>query len=218
MSEEKRVTYPGKDVDVSWDGRLCIHVGECGRAKGELFVGGRQPWCQPDLVSADEVIEVVERCPTGALTHSHKTGTGEAETPAEENSVRVMYNGPYYVRGDLQIEGAAPDMKGTRFRAALCRCGASENKPFCDNSHDKIAFKDSGAVGESGDGNDGEAGPLQVKRAPNGPLLLSGNFTIYAASGRPAFTGTRAALCRCGQSRNKPFCDGSHKDAGFEAD
>ncbi len=216
MTDKKRVTYSGKDVDVSWDGRLCIHIGECGRAKGDLFVGGRQPWCQPDLAAAEDVVEVVERCPTGALTHDCKGG--EAETAPGENSIHVMYNGPYYLRGDLQLDGAAPDMPGTRFRAALCRCGASENKPFCDNSHEKIDFKDYGAVGESGDGTEKKGGPLQVNRAPNGPLLLSGNFTIYAASGRPAFRGNRAALCRCGHSKNKPFCDGAHKTAGFEAE
>ena len=49
MSEKKLVTYPGAKSDVHWDGRLCIHIGECGRASNDLFVGGRQPWCQPDL-------------------------------------------------------------------------------------------------------------------------------------------------------------------------
>ena len=67
MSEKKVFVYDGAQTDVHWDGRLCIHIGECGRAKNELFVGGRQPWCQPDLVSPDEVAEVVNRCPTGAL-------------------------------------------------------------------------------------------------------------------------------------------------------
>jgi len=50
VSEKKIFDYPGATADVHWDGRLCIHIGECGRAKNELFVGGRQPWCQPDLV------------------------------------------------------------------------------------------------------------------------------------------------------------------------
>ena len=59
-------------------------------------------------------------------------------------------------------------------------------------------------------------GKLEINRAPNGPLLLSGNFCIRASSSRVAFEG--AALCRCGQSKNKPFCDGAHKAAGFEAD
>lgn len=213
----KKVTYPGADSDVQWDGRLCIHIGECGRANNDLFVGGRQPWCEPDSASSNDVADVVNRCPTGALSYTRKDGGG-TEVADSENVVRVMYNGPLYVRGDLAIDGAANDMDGIRFRAALCRCGQSKNKPFCDNSHEEIAFKDYGAVGEQGDGIPSEGGTLKVGKAPNGPLLLSGNFTIMAASGRKAWSGTKAALCRCGQSKNKPFCDGAHKGAGFEAD
>jgi len=217
MSDKKIATYDGEEADVQWDGRLCIHVGECGRANNNLFVGGRQPWCQPDRVSAEEVADVVARCPSGALTYTRKDG-GPSEAADAENVVSVMYNGPLYLRGELQVDGAADDMAGVRFRAALCRCGQSKTKPFCDNSHETAGFRDYGAVGESGQGFEAPGGPLKVGRAPNGPLLLSGSFTIVAASGRRAWKGSKAALCRCGQSKNKPFCDGSHKDAGFEAD
>lgn len=217
MSEKKVFNYDGAQADVHWDGRLCIHIGECGRAPNDLFVGGRQPWCQPDQASPDEVAEVVNRCPTGALTYLRKDG-GEVEAADAENVVSVMYNGPLYVRGDLEVEGASGDMPGVRFRAALCRCGQSKNKPFCDNSHEDAGFKDYGAVGDGGEGFDAPGGTLKVGRAPNGPLLLSGNFSIVAASGRKAWKGTKAALCRCGHSQNKPFCDGAHKKAGFEAD
>jgi CDGSH-type Zn-finger protein/uncharacterized Fe-S cluster protein YjdI len=217
MSDKKVVKYQGRDADVSWDGRLCIHIGECGRAQNELFVGGRQPWCEPDRVSGDEVADVVLRCPSGALSYRRKDG-GVEESPDAENVVSVMYNGPLYVRGDLEIDGASDDMPGVRFRTALCRCGQSKNKPFCDNSHEAAGFQDYGAVGETGDGFDAAGGKLTVGRAPNGPLLLSGNFTIAAASGRKAWKGKKAALCRCGHSSNKPFCDGSHKEAGFRAE
>ena len=130
----------------------------------------------------------------------------------------MTYNGPLFVRGELEIEGVSEDMEGVRFRAALCRCGLSENKPFCDNSHENGGFKAYGAVGESGDGLESTGGPLKVTQVPHGPLLLNGNFTIRASSGRLAWSGTRAALCRCGHSDNKPFCDGSHKKAGFKAE
>lgn len=217
MSDKKVSNYDGAKADVHWDGRLCIHIGECGRADNDLFVGGRQPWCQPDKVSLDEVAEVVRRCPSGALAFVRKDG-GEGESAESENVVSIMYNGPLYVRGDLEVDGAAEDMDGVSFRAALCRCGQSKNKPFCDNSHEEAGFKDYGAVGDPGEGFDAPGGTLKVGRAPNGPLLLNGNFTIVAASGRKAWTGTKAALCRCGHSQNKPFCDGAHKKANFQAD
>ena len=217
MSDEKTTTYKGKNIDVQWNGRLCIHIGECGYSAGDLFVGGRDPWCMPDLVSDEEVKDVVKRCPSGALTYDDKKESAN-EKPASCNTVQVVYNGPLYIQGELHIDKAADDMPGVSYRAALCRCGHSQNKPFCDNSHLKAGFEDYGAVGEKGDGVDAEGGQLSIKSVKNGPLLLSGNFAIVASSGRVAWQGKQAALCRCGHSGNKPFCDGSHNVAGFEAD
>ena len=217
MGADKITKYPGKNIDVTWDGRLCIHIGECGYSQDELFVGGRDPWCQPDLVEDDNVRKVIRRCPSGALSYDDKN-SGDNEKPAKHNTVQVAYNGPLFVRGDLDIENAPADMPGTRFRAALCRCGQSKNKPFCDNSHLKAGFEDYGAVGDSGADTQAKGGSLVVKFSKNGPIILSGNFAIIAGSGRVAWHGKQAALCRCGQSKNKPFCDGSHKAAGFISD
>ena len=135
-----------------------------------------------------------------------------------QNTLMVLYNGPYYAHGDLAIEGSPEDMPGVRRRVALCRCGQSKNKPFCDNSHREIRFADQGAVGSTGEPSIEEGGKLEVRRAPNGPLLVNGSFTIVTGAGRVAWRGTRAALCRCGESKNKPFCDGAHRAAGFEAE
>ncbi len=216
MSDEKIHSYPGKEVDVQWDGRLCIHVGECGRAEGGLFVGGRNPWCQPDLVGVEEVAEVVRRCPTGALTYTLRSGD-EGEQAATENRAVVSQDGPVYLEGDLRFENPAEDMPGTRFRAALCRCGASQNKPFCDNSHRKVEFRDSGAIGRSGETLSEKGGSLEIDPRPNGPVIVRGNLTMVSGAGRTAWSGTMAALCRCGASKNKPFCDGTHGKIGFEA-
>ena len=213
MSDKPIYDYPGSEIDVHWDERLCIHIGECGNAANTLFEAGRDPWCVPDEVSRAEVRDVCERCPSGALTYTDRTG--EPEHPAADNSVTVVYNGPLYLRGQLEIDGAAGDMPGVRHRAALCRCGASNNKPFCDNSHLTAGFQDFGAVGETGPGLAAAGGPLKVKRIPDGPLVLEGNLTILAGSGRVAWQGEKAFLCRCGESKNKPFCDGSHTTAGF---
>ena len=218
MGVKKQVhTFEGEHVDVDWDGRLCIHVGECTRAKGGLFESGRQPWGQPDRAEPGQVAEVVERCPTGALTARRKDGGG-SETAPGTNTVVVANNGPLYVSGELDIAGAPEDMPGVRTRAALCRCGASKNKPFCDNGHETAGFRDRGAIGESGPGVDAEGGPLEIACAPNGPLLLRGSFSMVTGAARTGWRGAKAALCRCGASENKPFCDGSHSAAGFEAD
>ena len=130
----------------------------------------------------------------------------------------VANHGPLYLRGELAIDGAAEDMPGVRFRAALCRCGLSKNKPFCDNSHEAGSFQDRGAVGEAGPGVDAHGGPLAVTALKDGPLLFAGNLSIVSGSGRATWSGTKCALCRCGESKNKPFCDGAHRAAGFTSE
>jgi len=218
MSDDRKVyEFPGKQVNTSWDERLCVHVQECTRARGELFKSGRKPGGGPGRGEPDYLTEVVRRCPTGALTYRRLDG-GAEESPADANRVVVSNNGPLYVEGDLRIDGAEDDMPGVRFRAALCRCGDSANKPFCDNTHEKTEFRDRGALGESGPGCPSPGGPLKIGRAPNGPLLISGNLVIVSSSGREGWHGTKTALCRCGASKNKPFCDGAHAQAGFQAD
>ena len=217
MSGKNPITYPGKNAAVSWKGDLCIHIGECGRAKGDLFVGGRKPWCEPDLAPDDEVKEVVLRCPTGALSYDYADGS-RAEQAAADNTIQVSYNGPLFVRGDLDIAEAPQDVPGLQFRAALCRCGKSKNKPFCDNSHEAADFKDYGAVGDTGSDLDESGGALSIQPIKDGPLMVKGNVTIVSSSGRLSWNGKQVALCRCGESANKPFCDGQHKKVGFKSD
>jgi len=216
MKKQNSIDYSGERVSVSWHGRLCIHIGECGRARGDLFVGGRKPWCEPDLVSEDEVHEVVLRCPTGALSADFADNSRQ-EQPDDENTVQVSYNGPLFVRGDLAIDGAPEQVPGLKYRAALCRCGKSKNKPFCDNAHLDEGFVDYGAVGETGDPDALSGGTLQIKAAPDGPLLLNGNVKIMSSAGRRSWQGNQIALCRCGASKNKPFCDGQHRKIGFKS-
>ncbi len=217
MSKQEKYTYPGEKPQVHWDGNLCIHYGECGQAAGDLFVGGRNPWCQPDLSDDDEISDIVLRCPTGALTATFEDGKGVVPG-AENNTAIVSQNGPIYLKGRLDIEGVGDEASGTRFRAALCRCGESANKPFCDNSHESAGFKDSGAVGQDGPGLEAEGGSLLVKPVPDGPVMVVGNLSISSSTGRAAWKGEKAFLCRCGASKNKPFCDGSHKGIGFKSD
>ena len=131
QSDEAVQKYEGNEVNVTWNRKLCIGIGECGRAH-DLFESGREPWCKPDLAAADDVAEVVKRCPAGALAFSRKDG-GAEEIPPIQNEVLVASRGPLYLKGDLQIQAANEDMPGVQFRAALCRCGASKNKPFCDS-------------------------------------------------------------------------------------
>jgi CDGSH-type Zn-finger protein len=128
--------------------------------------------------------------------------------------LRIRENGPYAVHGALTIAG-----RDDGFRATLCRCGQSARKPWCDGSHVAAGFA------ASGEPKSGAVDPLAVRDGPlavtplkDGPLSVQGNLEICAGTGRTVARVTEARLCRCGQSKNKPFCDLSHVAAGFVAD
>lgn len=181
--------------------------------------------------------------------------------------------------------GDAHDVDGDT--AALCRCGHSSNKPFCDGSHQTadwdptdaelpeqpyaerarrqespregyVMLDDtklcmhaglcgtakqtvwqmmpstddtevrgqvirmvekcpSGRLTNVIDGDVVEPNlPTEVNVVPGGPLWVTGGVTVTNASGEQLETRNRVTLCRCGASGNKPLCDGSHKDIGFE--
>jgi len=217
MSRKKVYSFDGEQFEVKWDSGLCIHAEECVRADSKLFELHRKPWGQPDLVDADELDRVVRRCPTGSIAYTAKDGS-KNEEPEPENVITVAPNGPLYVRGELQLEGIEPSEGAVDFRVALCRCGHSKNKPFCDNSHIKAEFKDSGAVGREGPGLEETGGPLTITPKPNGALLFRGNVSVRSGSGSIRWQGKKVSMCRCGLSESKPFCDGSHKGSNFEAD
>jgi len=103
-------------------------------------------------------------------------------------------------------------------KASLCRCGASARKPFCDGSHRTSGFAD---PGEAVPGENVAAltalGPVSFTMIPGGPLIASGPLTVQNAAKQTIAAGTEAAICRCGASANKPWCDGSHSNIGFEA-
>jgi len=204
--------YTSEQIDVSYDLKRCIHAAECVRGLPAVFDTAKRPWIQPANASADAIAEVVSRCPTGALHYSRKDG-GEAEAVPSQNRILITASGPLYVQGDLQIESGEAALAETRM--ALCRCGQSANKPFCDNAHKTAEFNDPGHMNPTEWADLEPSGPLTVTPAPNGPLLLRGNFELVSADGQTLFRGQKAALCRCGGSNNKPFCDGTHKTNNF---
>ena len=132
--------YAGPGITVYFDKKRCIHHRACVKGLPEVFDVERKPWIQPDQASIARITEVVRRCPSGAL--HYVLDKGPAEKPGAP-SVEPRTNGPLYVRGDLTLVTSRGVLRETR--AALCRCGASANKPFCDDSHDDCNFKAAGS-------------------------------------------------------------------------
>ena len=226
--DDRLHVFETPQIRVSWSRRRCIHAAECIRGLPEVFEPGRRPWVAPANASPDEVAAVVRRCPTGAL-HYERLDGGANEAAPDRNWAMVLRGGPIYLKGDLTIvrPGAEP-VRETRL--GLCRCGASKFKPFCDGSHWQLDFRDAGALPEIGftplpadDAAAGAApappaGPVTVTPTANGPVVVEGPIEFLAGDGQTRRRVAKASLCRCGRSENKPFCDGSHRTAGFEAE
>ncbi len=209
-----KTRYPGKELDILYDRRRCMHAAECGRASKRVFDGSRSPWIEPDHVAADDLVRIVQRCPTGAL-RVVRDGEEVPDPVPATNSITSSPDGPLFVRGDLRVH--LPDgTVVTETRIALCRCGASANKPYCDNSHVKAGFRDAGGVGRDPEQDETGTGALEIKLSQTGPILIKGPFELRAASGRVALRADKCALCRCGASGFKPICDGSHNRIGFK--
>ncbi|HVY21394.1 MAG TPA: ferritin-like domain-containing protein [Bauldia sp.] len=204
----------GTDVTIRYEGQRCIHARFCVLGAPKVFRANTPGnWIYPDAMPKEDVLRIAHECPSGAIRYRRKDGGAEEQAPPV-NVMNLRENGPYAVRAKLKIGDL-----DVGFRATLCRCGASKHKPFCDGSHNAIGFT---ATGEPATRKstplavrDGE---LVVDPQRNGPLQVSGNLEICSGTGRTVDRVTRVRLCRCGNSRSKPFCDGSHARVGFEAD
>lgn len=204
----------GKRALIKFEGKKCIHSRQCVLGRPDVFVPNvAGEWIHPDAATPEEIAALAQNCPSGAIAYERLDG-GEQEKAPIVNLARVRENGPMALHGELQIEGQAPT-----FRATLCRCGASKNKPFCDGSHTAAGFT---ATGEPATAESTPLavrnGPLAIKPLLNGPLLVTGNVEVVSGTGRTIHRTQKMALCRCGGSANKPYCDGTHSRIGFSSE
>ena len=202
----------GKNLVVQFDHGKCIHSRQCVLGLPQVFVPNIEgDWIHPDAVAAEDVAAIARQCPSGAITYERLDGAAP-EAPPPVNVVRIRERGPLAVHADLRL-GDLPVVS----RATLCRCGASLRKPFCDGSHGAAGFQATGepATRESTSLEE-RGGPLTITPLPNGPLLVAGNLEIVSGTGRTIDRVVKTALCRCGNSANKPYCDGTHVKIGFQ--
>jgi uncharacterized Fe-S cluster protein YjdI len=133
-------TYEGEGIRVLWEPKLCIHVANCIRHLPGVFDPQARPWIAATEATAGEIAEAIESCPTGALRYERTDGAPQ-EIPAVPTTVQPRRNGPLFVRGELQVTDMQRNVTRSATRMALCRCGQSGNKPFCDATHRKIGFQ-----------------------------------------------------------------------------
>lgn len=132
--------YRTAQIAVTWDPGVCINSHNCVNGLPQVFQPKARPWVQVEGATADEIARVVARCPSGAL-HFERLDGGPQEDVAEEVTIAPQPNGPLYVRGRMRILNPDGSLLREDCRMALCRCGASHKKPFCDGSHDTVGFQ-----------------------------------------------------------------------------
>lgn len=133
--------YEGDGLIVSFDPNLCIHSAVCLKTLPAVFDVSEKRWIRPELAAADDVASAVAKCPSGAL-QAVRAGQAPATTAAAALRVDITIrpNGPLLVRGPVRVvkeNGEVVDKES----CAFCRCGATANAPFCDGSHNRIAFR-----------------------------------------------------------------------------
>jgi CDGSH-type Zn-finger protein/uncharacterized Fe-S cluster protein YjdI len=203
-----------KSIRILFNSKKCIHSRACVLSRPDVFVPNVEgAWLHPELATPQEIEEIAHNCPSGAIQYERLDG-GSPETPPKVNLVRIRENGPLAFYGELEIKGHE-----STFRATLCRCGASKNKPYCDSSHAAAGFKASGEASPVDSPTLATRnGKVQINPAANGPLLVSGAIEVVTGTGKTILKTTSTAFCRCGASANKPYCDGTHAKIGFKSE
>lgn len=130
--------YSGGEIDVHFNLRACSHSAQCIKRLKPVFDVKRKPWIIPDNGTSDDIIAVIEACPSGALSFS-RAGEDPRHLSSEAPGITIEPGGPYRVSA-IPCSGSAPGKGACPEKYVLCRCGASTNKPYCDGSHQKIKW------------------------------------------------------------------------------
>ena len=139
-------TYKIDDFNVTWEPDVCIHSRKCFTQLIRVFDPRKKPWINLSGASIEEIKKAIDHCPSKALKYfeNNNSSTENVESIPQfedKSTIKLLKDGPVEYQGECVIiddEGNESYKSGKFF---LCRCGASNNKPFCDGSHRKIGFK-----------------------------------------------------------------------------
>jgi uncharacterized Fe-S cluster protein YjdI len=134
--------YSNSDIIVTWNPEKCIHARKCVKGLPQVFSRDRIPWINMQGASSEEIMSVVDRCPSGALTYKKVQSATEESDNMPSANIKVKKNGPLLVEGGCTLRDSEGAVLAEQGPYALCRCGGSGKKPFCDGTHIKIKFDD----------------------------------------------------------------------------
>ena len=139
--DKKDITkkYKRGNFTINWKPGKCIHSGVCVQELPGVYDPKSRPWIKPENASVEELKNQIDKCPSGAL--SYDTEDDSDDKSASRIEVELMKNGPLLVKGSLAIKSPDGSVVTKEKMAAFCRCGSSNNKPYCDGQHNKIGFE-----------------------------------------------------------------------------
>lgn len=137
----KQKSYTKEDLTVVWDADKCIHSTHCWKGLIAVFNPKERPWINLDGAEKERIIAQVQQCPSGALSIKNDDSKSYNKIKPKV-SIEVVDDGPYRINGLVSIAFSDGTIQQKHEKVSLCRCGASQRKPFCDGSHKRIGFKD----------------------------------------------------------------------------
>ena len=139
---DKTKEYSNGEVTIVWKQNLCTHSAICLRGLPEVFDITKLPWINAQAASTDEIINQVKECPSGALSFYMNNNKQKEDNPLTDVKVSLLKDGPILIKGKIELKNSKGEVIPTKTSVALCRCGASKNKPFCDGEHTNVGFKE----------------------------------------------------------------------------
>ncbi len=132
--------YSNEDITVVWKPRSCIHSKKCWKELLQVFDPRKKPWVNMEGATTAEIKTQIEACPSGALSYRSNKADDQEEVHLE-TKIEALENGPLLVYGTLNITNSDGSTDKRNKTTAFCRCGASQNKPYCDGAHVQAGFK-----------------------------------------------------------------------------
>lgn len=140
MEREITKKYSNGELTVVWKSQKCIHSGVCVKTLPMVYDPEAKPWINVENASTEELKEQIMKCPSGALSYFMNAEDNQ-EKETLETKIEILENGPLLVYGTLKVTDKDGNIETKNKTTAFCRCGESNNKPYCDGSHIKADFK-----------------------------------------------------------------------------
>lgn len=137
---DRRESFKAGNITIHDNRSICAHAGRCTDGLATVFKYKSEPWIDPAGGTAEAIAETIRTCPSGALSYTLDGVAGGDQE--REPAITVTKDGPYAVVGGAELPGQNWAQGASKEHYTLCRCGASNNKPFCDGTHSSVGFKD----------------------------------------------------------------------------